>query len=129
MQSYKKRNPWLQPSVNNLLMTEDLMLTSTQRLPSSVTPLHLEGGEGELGMHGPMLAQEELHSRRELLQKEGAILKRHQNQEKNVGKNLEEGELHDDEEPPSQGHQRKRTYEQRTKKMRKHSSGGSSSSS
>ena len=84
-------NPRLQPSVNNLLMTEDLMLTSTQRLPSSVTPLHLEGGEGELGMHGPMPAQEKLHSRQELLQKEGAILKRHQNQEKNVGKNLEEG--------------------------------------
>ena len=122
-------NPRLQPSVNNLLMTEDLMLTSARRLPSSVTPLHLEGGEGELGMHGPMPAQEELHSRRELLQKEGAILKRHQNQEKNVGKNLEEGELHDDEEPPSRGRQRKRTYEQRTKKMRKHSSSGSSSSS
>ena len=71
------------------------MLTSTQRLPSSVTPLHLEGGEGELEMHGPMPSHEKSHSRQELLQKEGAILKRQQNQERNMGKNLEEGELHE----------------------------------
>ena len=35
-------NPLLKPSINNLLMTQDLMLTSTQCLSFSVTPLPLE---------------------------------------------------------------------------------------
>ena len=36
-------SPWLEPFVNNLLMTQDLMLTSMQQTPSSVALL--QGGE------------------------------------------------------------------------------------
>ena len=55
-------NPLLKPSVNILLMTQYLMLTSTQQLPSSVTPLHLEGGEEVSEMQEPIQVHKELHS-------------------------------------------------------------------
>ena len=95
-------NPLLKPSVNNLLMTQDLMLTSTQRLPSSVTPLHLEGGEEVLEMHKPMQVHEELHSLQGPLQTDGATKKYYQDQERYVGKVRKEGKFgDDDDEPPS----------------------------
>ncbi|MCO5548145.1 hypothetical protein L7F22_001603 [Adiantum nelumboides] len=123
-------NPRLKPSVNNLLMTEDLMLTSTQRLPSSVAPMHLEGGEGVPVMHGPMQANVVPHPLQGPLQTDGAKKKQYHGQERHVGKIREEGDFHDDDdEPPSQSHHKKRTNERRTKRSRRNSSGGSSSSS
>ncbi|MCO5574383.1 hypothetical protein L7F22_028166 [Adiantum nelumboides] len=123
-------NPRLKPSVNNLLMTEDLMLTSTQRLPSSVAPMHLEGGEGVPVMHGPMQANVVPHLLQGPLQTDGAKKKQYHGQERHVGKIREEGDFHDDDdEPPSQSRHKKRTNERRTKRSRRNSSGGSSSSS
>ncbi|MCO5603323.1 hypothetical protein L7F22_057473 [Adiantum nelumboides] len=123
-------NPRLKPSVNNLLMTEDLMLTSTQRLPSSVAPMHLEGGEGVPVMHGPMQANVVPHPLQGPLQTDGAKKKQYHGQEKHVGKIREEGDFHDDDdEPPSRSRHKKRTNERRTKRSRRNSSGGSSSSS
>ncbi|MCO5557391.1 hypothetical protein L7F22_010954 [Adiantum nelumboides] len=123
-------NPRLKPSVNNLLMTEDLMLTSTQRLPSSVAPMHLEGGEGVPVMHGPMQANVVPHPLQGPLQTDGAKKKQYHGQERHVGKIREEGDFHDDDdEPPSRSRHKKRTNEQRTKRSRRNSSGGSSSSS
>ncbi|MCO5596345.1 hypothetical protein L7F22_050406 [Adiantum nelumboides] len=123
-------NPRLKPSVNNLLMTEDLMLTSTQRLPSSVAPMHLEGGEGVPVMHGPMQANVVPHPLQGPLQTDGAKKKQYHGQERHVGKIREEGDFHDDDdEPPSQSRHKKRTNERRTKRSRRNSSGGSSSSS
>ncbi|MCO5564104.1 hypothetical protein L7F22_017760 [Adiantum nelumboides] len=123
-------NPRLKPSVNNLLMTEDLMLTSTQRLPSSVAPMHLEGGEGVPVMHGPMQANVVPHPLQGPLQTDGAKKKQYHGQERHVGKIREEGDFHDDDdEPPSRSRHKKRTNERRTKRSRRNSSGGSSSSS
>ncbi|MCO5599579.1 hypothetical protein L7F22_053685 [Adiantum nelumboides] len=123
-------NPRLKPSVNNLLMTEDLMLTSTQRLPSSVAPMHLEGGEGVPVMHGPMQANVVPHPLQGPLQTDGAKKKQYHGQERHVGKIREEGDFHDDDdEPPSRNRHKKRTNERRTKRSRRNSSGGSSSSS
>ncbi|MCO5551338.1 hypothetical protein L7F22_004839 [Adiantum nelumboides] len=123
-------NPRLKPSVNNLLMTEDLMLTSTQRLPSSVAPMHLEGGEEVPVMHGPMQANVVPHPLQGPLQTDGAKKKQYHGQERHVGKIREEGDFHDDDdEPPSRSHHKKRTNERRTKRSRRNSSGGSSSSS
>ncbi|MCO5553290.1 hypothetical protein L7F22_006811 [Adiantum nelumboides] len=123
-------NPRLKPSVNNLLMTEDLMLTSTQRLPSSVAPMHLEGGEGVPMMHGPMQANVVPHPLQGPLQTDGAKKKQYHGQERHVGKIREEGDFHDDDdEPPSRSRHKKRTNERRTKRSRRNSSGGSSSSS
>ncbi|MCO5594636.1 hypothetical protein L7F22_048669 [Adiantum nelumboides] len=123
-------NPCLKPSVNNLLMTEDLMLTSTQRLPSSVAPMHLEGGEGVPVMHGPMQANVVPHPLQGPLQTDGAKKKQYHGQERHVGKIREEGDFHDDDdEPPSRSRHKKRTNERRTKRSRRNSSGGSSSSS
>ncbi|MCO5572361.1 hypothetical protein L7F22_026114 [Adiantum nelumboides] len=123
-------NPLLKPSVNNLLMTEDLMLTSTQRLPSSVAPMHLEGGEGVPVMHGPMQANVVPHPLQGPLQTDGAKKKQYHGQERHVGKIREEGDFHDDDdEPPSRSRHKKRTNERRTKRSRRNSSGGSSSSS
>ncbi|MCO5582107.1 hypothetical protein L7F22_035997 [Adiantum nelumboides] len=123
-------NPRLKPSVNNLLMTEDLMLISTQRLPSSVAPMHLEGGEGVPVMHGPMQANVVPHPLQGPLQTDGAKKKQYHGQERHVGKIREEGDFHDDDdEPPSQSRHKKRTNERRTKRSRRNSSGGSSSSS
>ncbi|MCO5549471.1 hypothetical protein L7F22_002942 [Adiantum nelumboides] len=123
-------NPRLKPSVNNLLMTEDLMLTSTQRLPSSVAPMHLEGGEGVPVMHGPMQANVVPHPLQGPLQTDGAKKKQYHGQERHVGKTREEGDFHDDDdEPPSRSRHKKRTNERRTKRSRRSSSGGSSSSS
>ncbi|MCO5575003.1 hypothetical protein L7F22_028800 [Adiantum nelumboides] len=123
-------NPRLKPSVNNLLMTEDLMLTSTQRLPSSVAPMHLEGGEGVPVMHGPMQANVVPHPLQGPLQIDGAKKKQYHGQERHVGKIREEGDFHDDDdEPPSRSRHKKRTNERRTKRSRRNSSGGSSSSS
>ncbi|MCO5569131.1 hypothetical protein L7F22_022839 [Adiantum nelumboides] len=123
-------NPCLKPSVNNLLMTEDLMLTSTQRLPSSVAPMHLEGGEGVPMMHGPMQANVVPHPLQGPLQTDGAKKKQYHGQERHVGKIREEGDFHDDDdEPPSRSRHKKRTNERRTKRSRRNSSGGSSSSS
>ncbi|MCO5547246.1 hypothetical protein L7F22_000691, partial [Adiantum nelumboides] len=116
--------------VNNLLMTEDLMLTSTQRLPSSVAPMHLEGGEGVPVMHGPMQANVVPHPLQGPLQTDGAKKKQYHGQERHVGKIREEGDFHDDDdEPPSRSRHKKRTNERRTKRSRRNSSGGSSSSS
>ncbi|MCO5558397.1 hypothetical protein L7F22_011978 [Adiantum nelumboides] len=89
-------NPCLKPSVNNLLMTEDLMLTSTQRLPSSVAPMHLEGGEGVPVMHGPMQANVVPHPLQGPLQTDGAKKKQYHGQERHVGKIREEGDFHDE---------------------------------
>ncbi|MCO5583799.1 hypothetical protein L7F22_037713 [Adiantum nelumboides] len=123
-------NPRLKPSVNNLLMTEDLMLTSTQRLPSSVAPMHLEGGEGVPVMHGPMQANVVPHPLQGPLQTDGAKKKQYHGQERHVGKIREEGDFHDDDdEPPSRSRHKKRTNERHTKRSRRNSSGGSSSSS
>ncbi|MCO5579340.1 hypothetical protein L7F22_033196 [Adiantum nelumboides] len=123
-------NRRLKPSVNNLLMTEDLMLTSTQRLPSSVAPMHLEGGEGVPVMHGPMQANVVPHPLQGPLQTDGAKKKQYHGQERHVGKIHEEGDFHDDDdEPPSRSRHKKRTNERRTKRSRRNSSGGSSSSS
>ncbi|MCO5599539.1 hypothetical protein L7F22_053645 [Adiantum nelumboides] len=123
-------NPRLKPSVNNLLMTEDLMLTSTQRLPSSVAPMHLEGGEGVSVMHGPMKANVVPHPLQGPLQTDGAKKKQYHGQERHVGKIREEGDFHDDDdEPPYRSRHKKRTNERRTKRSRRNSSGGSSSSS
>ncbi|MCO5604131.1 hypothetical protein L7F22_058291 [Adiantum nelumboides] len=123
-------NPRLKPSVNNLLMTKDLMLTSTQRLPSSVAPMHLEGGEGVPVMHGPMQANVVPHPLQGPLQTDGAKKKQYHGQERHVGKIREEGDFHDDDdEPPSRSRHKKRTNERRTKRSRRNSSGGSSSSS
>ncbi|MCO5605251.1 hypothetical protein L7F22_059431 [Adiantum nelumboides] len=123
-------NPRLKPSVNNLLMTEDLMLTSTQRLSSSVAPMHLEGGEGVPVMHGPMQANVVPHPLQGPLQTDGAKKKQYHGQERHVGKIREEGDFHDDDdEPPSRSRHKKRTNERRTKRSRRNSSGGSSSSS
>ncbi|MCO5580890.1 hypothetical protein L7F22_034762 [Adiantum nelumboides] len=123
-------NPRLKPSVNNLLMTEDLMLTSTQRLPSSVAPMHLEGGEGVPVMHGPMQANVVPHPLQGPLQTDGAKKKQYHGQERHVEKIREEGDFHDDDdEPPSRSRHKKRTNERRTKRSRRNSSGGSSSSS
>ncbi|MCO5611891.1 hypothetical protein L7F22_066150 [Adiantum nelumboides] len=123
-------NPRLKPSVNNLSMTEDLMLTSTQRLPSSVAPMHLEGGEGVPVMHGPMQANVVPHPLQGPLQTDGAKKKQYHGQERHVGKIREEGDFHDDDdEPPSRSRHKKRTNERRTKRSRRNSSGGSSSSS
>ncbi|MCO5564727.1 hypothetical protein L7F22_018395 [Adiantum nelumboides] len=123
-------NPRLKPSANNLLMTEDLMLTSTQRLPSSVAPMHLEGGEGVPVMHGPMQANVVPHPLQGPLQTDGAKKKQYHGQERHVGKIREEGDFHDDDdEPPSRSRHKKRTNERRTKRSRRNSSGGSSSSS
>ncbi|MCO5610984.1 hypothetical protein L7F22_065232 [Adiantum nelumboides] len=123
-------NPRLKPSVNNLLMTEDLMLTSTQRLPSSVAPMHLEGGEGVPVMHEPMQANVVPHPLKGPLQTDGAKKKQYHGQERHVGKIREEGDFHDDDnEPPSRSRHKKRTNERRTKRSRRNSSGGSSSSS
>ncbi|MCO5550784.1 hypothetical protein L7F22_004275 [Adiantum nelumboides] len=123
-------NSRLKPSVNNLLMTEDLMLTSTQRLPSSVAPMHLEGGEGVPVMHGPMQANVVPHPLQGPLPTDGAKKKQYHGQERHVGKIREEGDFHDDDdEPPSRSRHKKRTNEQRTKRSRRNSSGGSSSSS
>ncbi|MCO5592080.1 hypothetical protein L7F22_046074, partial [Adiantum nelumboides] len=123
-------NPRLKPSVNNLFMTEDLMLTSTQRLPSSVAPMHLEGGEGVPVMHGPMQANVVPHPLQGPLQTDGAKKKQYHGQERHVGKIREEGDFHDDDdEPPSRSRHKKRTNERRTKRSRRNSSGGSSSSS
>ncbi|MCO5587522.1 hypothetical protein L7F22_041472 [Adiantum nelumboides] len=123
-------NPRLKPSVNNLLMIEDLMLTSTQRLPSSVAPMHLEGGEGVPVMHGPMQANVVPHPLQGPLQTDGAKKKQYHGQERHVGKIREEGDFHDDDdEPPSRSRHKKRTNERRTKRSRRNSSGGSSSSS
>ncbi|MCO5580125.1 hypothetical protein L7F22_033992 [Adiantum nelumboides] len=123
-------NPRLKPSVNNLLMTEDLMLTSTQRLPSSVAPMHLEGGEGVPVMHGPMQANVVPHPLQGPLQTDGAKKKQYHGQKRHVGKIREEGDFHDDDdEPPSRSRHKKRTNERRTKRSRRNSSGGSSSSS
>ncbi|MCO5548998.1 hypothetical protein L7F22_002464 [Adiantum nelumboides] len=123
-------NPRLKPSVNNLLMTEDLMLTSTQRLPSSVAPMHLEGGEGVPVMHGPMQANVVPHPLQGPLQTDGAKKKQYHGQERHVGKIREEGDFHDDDdEPLSRSRHKKRTNERRTKRSRRNSSGGSSSSS
>ncbi|MCO5607041.1 hypothetical protein L7F22_061232 [Adiantum nelumboides] len=123
-------NPCLKPSVNNLLMTEDLMLTSTQRLPFSVAPMHLEGGEGVPVMHGPMQANVVPHPLQGPLQTDGAKKKQYHGQERHVGKIREEGDFHDDDdEPPSRSRHKKRTNERRTKRSRRNSSGGSSSSS
>ncbi|MCO5605554.1 hypothetical protein L7F22_059737 [Adiantum nelumboides] len=123
-------NPRLKPSVNNLLMTEDLMLTSMQRLPSSVAPMHLEGGEGVPVMHGPMQANVVPHPLQGPLQTDGAKKKQYHDQERHVGKIREEGDFHDDDdEPPSRSRHKKRTNERRTKRSRRNSSGGSSSSS
>ncbi|MCO5572208.1 hypothetical protein L7F22_025960 [Adiantum nelumboides] len=123
-------NPCLKPSVNNLLMTEDLMLTSTQRLPSSVAPMHLEGGEGVPVMHGPMQANVVPHPLQGPLQTDGAKKKQYHGQKRHVGKIREEGDFHDDDdEPPSRSRHKKRTNERRTKRSRRNSSGGSSSSS
>ncbi|MCO5587424.1 hypothetical protein L7F22_041373, partial [Adiantum nelumboides] len=123
-------NPRLKPSVNNLLMTEDLMLTSTQRLPSSVAPMHLESGEGVPVMHGPMQANVVPHPLQGPLQTDGAKKKQYHGQERHVGKIREEGDFHDDDdEPPSRSRHKKRTNERRTKRSRRNSSGGSSSSS
>ncbi|MCO5550552.1 hypothetical protein L7F22_004039 [Adiantum nelumboides] len=123
-------NPRLKPSVNNLLMTEDLMLTSTQRLPSSVAPMHLEGGEGVPVMHGPMQTNVVPHPLQGPLQTDGAKKKQYHGQERPVGKIREEGDFHDDDdEPLSRSHHKKRTNERRTKRSRRNSSGGSSSSS
>ncbi|MCO5570614.1 hypothetical protein L7F22_024339 [Adiantum nelumboides] len=112
-------------------MTEDLMLTSTQRLPSSVAPMHLEGGEGVPVMHGPMQANVVSHPLQGPLQTDGAKKKQYHGQERHVGKIREEGEFHDDDddEPPSRSRHKKRTNERRTKRSRRNSSGGSSSSS
>ncbi|MCO5591115.1 hypothetical protein L7F22_045092 [Adiantum nelumboides] len=105
-------NPRLKPSVNNLLMTEDLMLTSTQRLPSSVAPMHLEGGEGVPVMHGPMQANVVPHPLQGPLQTDGAKKKQYHGQERHVGKIREEGDFHDDDdEPPSRSRHKKRTNE------------------
>ncbi|MCO5585791.1 hypothetical protein L7F22_039727, partial [Adiantum nelumboides] len=115
---------------NNLLMIEDLMLTSTQRLPSSVAPMHLEGGEGVPVMHGPMQANVVSHPLQGPLQTDGAKKKQYHGQERHVGKMREEGDFHDDDdEPPSRSRHKKRTNERRTKRSRRNSSGGSSSSS
>ncbi|MCO5594603.1 hypothetical protein L7F22_048636 [Adiantum nelumboides] len=123
-------NARLKPSVNNLLMTEDLMLTSTQRLPSSVAPMHLEGGEGVPVMHGPMQANVVPHPLQAPLQTDGAKKKQYHGQERHVEKICEEGDFHDDDdEPPSRSRHKKRTNERRTKRSRRNSSGGSSSSS
>ncbi|MCO5608756.1 hypothetical protein L7F22_062972 [Adiantum nelumboides] len=123
-------NPRLKPSVNNLLMTEDLMLTSTQRLPSSVAPMHLEGGEGVPVMHGPMQANVVPHPLQGPLQTDGAKKKQYHGQKRHVGKIREEGDFHDDDdEPPSRSRHKKRTNERCTKRSRRNSSGGSSSSS
>ncbi|MCO5614044.1 hypothetical protein L7F22_068324 [Adiantum nelumboides] len=123
-------NPRLKPSVNNLLMTEDLMLTSTQRLPSSVAPMHLEGGERVPVMHGPMQANVVPHPLQGPLQTDGAKKKQYHGQERHVGKIREEGDFHDDDdEPPSRSRHKKRNNERRTKRSRRNSSGGSSSSS
>ncbi|MCO5594611.1 hypothetical protein L7F22_048644 [Adiantum nelumboides] len=123
-------NPRLKPSVNNLLMTEDLMLTSTQRLPSSVAPMHLEGGEGVPVMHGPIQANVVPHPLQGPLQTDGAKKKQYHGQERHVGKIREEGDFHDDDdEPPSRSRHKKRTNERCTKRSRRNSSGGSSSSS
>ncbi|MCO5607650.1 hypothetical protein L7F22_061848 [Adiantum nelumboides] len=123
-------NPRLKPSVNNLLMTEDLMLTSTQRLPSSVAPMHLEGGEGVPVMHGPMQANVVPHPLQGPLQTDGAKKKQYHDQEKHVGKIREEGDFHDDDDkPPSRSRHKKRINERCTKRSRRNSSGGSSSSS
>ncbi|MCO5577912.1 hypothetical protein L7F22_031747 [Adiantum nelumboides] len=122
-------NPRLKPSVNNLLMIEDLMLTSTQRLPSSVAPMHLEGGEGVPVMHGPMQANVVPHPLQGPLQIDGAKKKQYHGQERHVGKIREEGDFHDDDdEPPSRSRHKKRTNERRTKRSRRNSSGCSSSS-
>ncbi|MCO5550447.1 hypothetical protein L7F22_003934 [Adiantum nelumboides] len=111
-------------------MTEDLMLTSTQRLPSSVAPMHLEGGEGVPVMHGPMQANVVPHPLQGPLQTDGAKKKQYHDQERHVGKIREEGDFHDDDdEPPSRSRHKKRTNERRTKRSRRNSSGGSSSSS
>ncbi|MCO5600815.1 hypothetical protein L7F22_054931 [Adiantum nelumboides] len=111
-------------------MTEDLMLTSTQRLPSSVAPMHLEGGEGVPVMHGPMQANVVPHPLQGPLQTDGAKKKQYHGQERHVGKIREEGDFHDDDdEPPSRSRHKKRTNERRTKRSRRNSSGGSSSSS
>ncbi|MCO5560316.1 hypothetical protein L7F22_013928 [Adiantum nelumboides] len=111
-------------------MTEDLMLTSTQRLPSSVAPMHLEGGEGVPVMHGPMQANVVPHPLQGPLQTDGAKKKQYHGQERHVGKIREEGDFHDDDdEPPSRNRHKKRTNERRTKRSRRNSSGGSSSSS
>ncbi|MCO5586745.1 hypothetical protein L7F22_040687 [Adiantum nelumboides] len=117
-------NPRLKPSVNNLLMIEDLMLTSTQRLPSSVAPMHLEGGKGVPVMHGPMQANVVPHPLQGPLQTDGAKKKQYHGQERHVGKIREEGDFHDDDdEPPSRSRHKKRTNERRTKRSRRNSSG------
>ncbi|MCO5601712.1 hypothetical protein L7F22_055835 [Adiantum nelumboides] len=122
-------NPRLKPSVNNLLMIEDLMLTSTQRLPSSVAPMHLEGGEGVPVMHGPMQANVVPHPLQGPLQTDGAKKKQYHGQERHVGKIREEGDFHDDDdEPPSRSRHKKRTNERRSKRSRRNSSDGSFSS-
>ncbi|MCO5587743.1 hypothetical protein L7F22_041695 [Adiantum nelumboides] len=122
-------NPRLKPSVNNLLMIEDLMLTSTQRLPSSVAPMHLEGGEGVPVMHGPMQANVVPHPLQGPLQTDGAKKKQYHGQERHVGNIREEGDFHDDDdEPPSRSRHKKRNNERRTKRSRRNFSGGSSSS-
>ena len=101
-----------------------------QQIPSSVTPLHLEGGEEVLEMHKPMQVHEKLHSLQGPLQTDGATKKQYQGQERYVGKVHEEKESYDnDDKSPSQGHHKIRTNEKHTKRSRKHSNCGSSSSS
>ena len=93
-------NPLLKPSINNLLMTQDLMLSSMQKLPSCVAPLHLEGGKEVPKMHKPQI-HEEVHSLHGPLQT-GATKKHYQGQERYVWKVCKEGKFGDnDDEPPS----------------------------
>ena len=86
-------NPRLKPSVNNLLMTEDLMLTSTQRLPSSATPLHLEPMEEVPVEQGPMQVEEVPISQHGPLQGQERHGKKTHGQERHGRKSREEGEV------------------------------------
>ncbi|KAI5057135.1 hypothetical protein GOP47_0027150 [Adiantum capillus-veneris] len=82
-----QENPHLKSSINNLLMTEDLVLTSARRPPSSVEPLHKEAME-EIPMdNGPM-------------PDDGTNNKHPQAHKNRKGKALEEGKILKLDEPP-----------------------------
>ncbi len=105
-------NPRLRPSVNNLLMTEDLVLQSRHSLPTSAIPTPLEHNNDAPVEYGPML---EAHTTKEPPHTKTA--------DKDF---VPEDDAKDS--PPTRGRNKKRQKERHTKKRRRYSSSSSSSS-
>ena len=81
-------------------MTQDLMFISMQGPSSSVTPLHLEGGEERTDMHGPMQLHEEPYSLQGPLQTNGTTTKHYQGHKRYIGKVCKEDKFGDNDDEP-----------------------------